>query len=516
MEGFKMDDWGMNTGTMDGGFGQPAGGGFGAPQGGGFGPQGGGGGYAPRPTSQRLFHLPLLLWALVGAAVGLIIGCLLFEMLYDSTGSNVLLVGLVLGIIAGCVLLACGICEMTHPRLTVGHELTGARLLLALAGGLAVLVLGCVCEFLYELNGTLGPASYNDYIFVIDDSSSMLNTDPQDLRYSALEQFLASMGEDKRVGLVHFRDDIYIPPVELAPMDDTQRQILSQDIAQHVSDGQTDIALALDTALELYQRNRQPGRAAVVVLLSDGGSDVRVSEVARRYLDAGVTINSAALSDGAREDLLRALAEETGGQFFKVEQAGDLMTSFQRISTSMSQRCLFTPRPPAQRTNIVYLLLRILFLTLPGLLIGLFLLLLLQESPANLQLLVSALAGLGAALVMEFGTLLSLPLTLVHVISWLLYGLVIMHYVDKRSGVYQTGMEARTFDNISDSAFNDFMARDRDRMSRREEQAGRQINRGGGSNSGAGSNNNNNNSGGWNGGDWNGGSGGNGGWGGGF
>lgn len=437
-----MDDWGAITEGL-GSLGEKAGGGPSA------------------PSSQVRFHLPLLLWGLAGAAAGTVIGCVVFALAYRAEGGNVALVGGTLGVIAACVLLCCGLCERLHPRVTVGEDWSWVRLLLALAGGAAVCLAGCLGEFLYEMGGFRAPRSFDDYVFVIDDSGSMSSTDGRDLRYSALEQLLDSMGEERRVGLVRFQDGVYVPPVELAALDDGHRQRLKDEISRHIAEGGTDIYGALTAALELCRQGRQSGREMVTVLLSDGDSSYPVpsDEVVREFADEGVTINSAGLGDAANETLLRQLAEGTGGQYFKVERAEDLLDSFQRISTARAERCLFTPRPAVQRLNPFYMLLRVVFLAVPGALIGLFLWLMLWRGPSALLLVTCAAAGVLAGLVMELGTLAGVPVMLTHILSWLLYGVVLARYVERDSGIRQTHLKQRDIDGVALNSFQDFMAR---------------------------------------------------------
>lgn len=411
------------------------------------------GGVAPRFSGGEKFHLSLFLHALAGAAVGALIGKLIYQVMYRPSENNILMVGLVLGVIAACILMACALCELRKPRITMNRELNWQRLLLGLLGAVAVFGLGCLCEFLYELNGVLIPVTFDDYVFAIDDSGSMSSTDPQDLRYDAMRELLVSLGEKKRAGLVRFTDSVYTAPVDMAYLDETHMETLNDAIAQHRSDGGTDIYTALMTALDLYERGGESGRAAVVVLLSDGGSSVPIDDVSERFVDAGIVINTVSLGNGANESLLQNLAQATGGQYFRVEQAGELVEAFQHVSSAVSYRCLFTPRPGPQRGSPLLMLLRILFLMLPGEAIALFLLLLLQDSRGGRQLLVSAVTGLLAGIVMEVGTFFFLPLVLTQLVSWVLYGIVLLHYIDNFTGRRQGKLDQPFIDDALPDAY---------------------------------------------------------------
>lgn len=418
----------------------------------------------------KKFHLALFLWALAGAAVGAAIGGVIYRGMYNASSSNVLMVGLVLAVSAFCILLACLLCEMLSPRITVTKELNLPRILMGLTGAAVVFGVGCLSEFLYELNSAFFPVTFNDFVFAIDDSGSMASTDAGDLRYDALAQLLDTLEDNKRVGLVRFTDSVYREPVELAPLEEEHRELLAENLAEHHSEGNTNIYQALLAALNICTSDQEKGRRPVVVLLSDGGSPVSVDEVSQQFLEAGVAISTVGLSSQADELLLQSLAQSTGGQYFRVEQADDLAVTFQQVSTAVAYRCLFSPRPGSQRGLIPYMILRVLFLLLPGVVIGAALILALGVNGAGEQLFVSVAAGLLAGLVMETGTFFSVPLFLTQTISWLLYGVVLLRYSPNRSGIQQGTMVERFYDSGSERAFEEYTNRDRRAVSRRSTQ----------------------------------------------
>ncbi len=431
-------------------------------------------GDSPTQNGKEKFHLSMLIHALAGAFIASIIGSVIYSMEYNQSGSNVLMVGLVLALIAGGVLLGCAVCELRKPRITMWKELGAADVALGLLVTLLVFGAGCLCEFLYELNSAYTPVVFNDYLFAIDDSESMRDTDPEDLRYSALSELLDTLGSDKRAGLVRFMNYVYRDPIALEYMDGEQKEKLQNEISEHVSEGGTDIYAALEAALELCRDAKEDGRSPVAVLLSDGGSNVPVPELAEEYMKEGVSISTVSLGPGANEVLLQQLAQATGGEYFKVENAKDLVSAFQKVSTAKSYRCLFSPRPGAQRKSVLYMLLRVLFLMLPGALIGVFILLLFRGFDIGRQMIVSLIAGLAAGLVMEIGTFLLLPVLLVHLVSWVLYGIVLLDY-EEITGFSQGEFSERDYGVDSMGAFERFMARRQSGDIRRknEEEGGR-------------------------------------------
>jgi len=432
-----QDDWGANdTGGQDDGF------------------------LLSTPGRKR-FHLSLFVYALLGSALGALIGWAIYRGMYDSSGSNVIMVGLILAIISALVLLACALCELCKPRITINQELNLPRILTGLLVTVVVFIAGCLCEFIYEWNSAYTAVTFDDFIFAIDDSGSMSATDPMGLRYSALEELLDSLDGTKRAGLVRFNETVYAQPIDLGELDDEQRTRLREGIAVPCSVGGTDIYQALAVSLNMHQGGARSGQVPVVVLLSDGrnegaSSGGTLSGTIRAYLNAGVAVSTVSLGGNTDEALLQNLAQSTGGQYFKVQQAGDLAQAFQQVSTAVTYRCLFSPRPGSQRGSVLYIILRVLFLLFPGLLIGFFILLLLQSGLVTRQLLVSGAAGLLAALVMEMGTYFFLPLTVTHTVSWILYGVVLLQYYDSASGLRQSKLETSVSESDWRSGWDDF------------------------------------------------------------
>lgn len=403
------------------------------------------GGFMPSGTGRERFHLSLFIYALLGGILAALIGHVLYSCMYDPSGNNVIMVGLILAVISALVLLACSLCELHNPKITMNAELNLSRILSGLLVAAVVFALACLCEFIYERNSAYSPVAFDDYIFAIDDSESMLETDPLELRYSALEKLLDTLDKDKRAGLVRFNENAYVS-VEIAEMTEAQRTRLNNDLADTRSIGGTDIFGALSTSLDMYQHFALPKRSSVVVLLSDGfNSDnytmAQFNKAVGEFLRKGVTINTVSLGPNADEELLENLAQSTGGQYFKVEKADDLAEAFQQVSIAVTYRCLFSPRPGIQRASVLYMILRVLFLSLPGLLIGIFILLLLQNRLANRQVLISSVGGLLAGVAMEIGTFFFLPLALTQTVSWILYSVVLLRFYEKDSNIHQGKFE---------------------------------------------------------------------------
>ncbi len=105
-------------------------------------------------------------------------------------------------------------------------------------------------------------------------------------------------------------------------------------IDQIDSSGGTNIGAALGTALNLLDSGAGADRARIVVLLTDGlgGYDPALTD---RAAGSKATVFTVGLGAGVNDDLLRGIADGTGGKYFKVADAAQLVTAYQQIGGSL-------------------------------------------------------------------------------------------------------------------------------------------------------------------------------------
>ncbi len=176
-------------------------------------------------------------------------------------------------------------------------------------------------------------------VFVNDESGSMLKSDSQKLRYEAIRRFVALMAQEgNRVGSVSFDGTIKdsVQMTDITGFEDKTEFV--DHIAQFAPEanvGWTNIGLSLKTAVELLDSGRNEELPSIIILLSDGrtelptDSEEEVSleqkadaiEAARK---AGYKIYSICLGDGEHEKELSQISSATGGEFQAVSSAEDL------------------------------------------------------------------------------------------------------------------------------------------------------------------------------------------------
>lgn len=252
----------------------------------------------------------------------------------------------------------------------LGHEYQGNAitfLLSLLPGALAVLALSTLFQFIYGLNlrsQTSGPTSY---VFIIDDSGSTSETDPGQLRYKAVSDVLKGSDATMSYMIYSFSDSTVIAR-EMGPAASGEQSLTGN------SSGGTSIRGALETVINDFRDGIwNGGDAPKVVLLTDGyATDIdlfhSVKGVLKEYADEGISVSTVGLGD-ADDDLMTQIAETTGGVYIAVSDAAELSNAMTKAARTGLSRDLVTARH-MRKLNLLYGFLRILFITMIGILMG--------------------------------------------------------------------------------------------------------------------------------------------------
>ncbi|MFD3259913.1 VWA domain-containing protein [Paenibacillus lentus] len=360
---------------------------------------------------QRKINWLLVLFSLIGGAVGFVIGEVLLGRLSDRM-PGILLIGLYFGILALSIGLFCLIAEMISPRLNGAswrQRYMGTSWKLLVPATLAMLLLaGVAFEFIYEMN--VGRAkTVKDIVLIIDNSGSMMETDPDDLRYEAAKTFVDQMDSSKQVAVIVFNDT----PELIQPFIRVRDQGVKDEVhavidALEPTNFGTDIALALESGIEQI-KGLASSRGAMAILLSDGFSDVNTAEALSDYRSLGVVVNTVGLglsrygnSEGA--SLLKDIASQTGGRYYDEADAANLSFVFREIYDNLDDRTLVTERTGLMEHSVYYMILRIVLVLGLGALLGLSLGLMFDNRYLAKSFTIGgAVSGLLAGLLLEFG-----------------------------------------------------------------------------------------------------------------
>lgn len=180
-----------------------------------------------------------------------------------------------------------------------------------------------------------GEAQFSNTVAVLDKSGSMGDRDTVsgDARITVAKQSARSLvdfvGNNNQLGVVAF--DAYAQTVSsLRSLSDDNRADIKDEIDSLGSRGNTSISAGLREALGML---RGTNGSKSIILLSDGESDFP-GNVLSELKSLGVTIYTIGMGSSADEQLLRRLANETGGQTALRPQPGEIRQVFQSFSIS--------------------------------------------------------------------------------------------------------------------------------------------------------------------------------------
>ncbi len=247
----------------------------------------------------RKFSFLFFIFSLLAGGIGALIGEWLLVSYY-GLWPNLLLTGVYFGqlaLIAGLFYL---LAELLSPVINGKSwrlEYSGLSWKLLLPASLGMLfVAGIVFQLLYSINfSTIKPP--DDIVMVLDISDSMNSTDPGHESHKAAKQLISNMKPTHRAAVISFNHEPTITKEMFAISDKNERADALEKIDQLHATGQTDIALALDTAIKQIDNNQQPGRTPMVILFSDGYSELDLTAVLEPYISRDIVIHSIGMSE---------------------------------------------------------------------------------------------------------------------------------------------------------------------------------------------------------------------------
>lgn len=170
-----------------------------------------------------------------------------------------------------------------------------------------------------------------DIALIIDSSGSMSTNDPSNLRNEAAKVFVDTMDDWDWISIVDFDDDA-ITYWKLLPVVSKRPQIKNA-IDMVDSSGGTNIGAALNEGyinLESVLR----GNKKVAILLTDGQG--AYSGEANQFAQRGWPVYTIGLGNTVDETLLQQIAQQTGGKYYHLSSADDLIDLYYEISVAVS------------------------------------------------------------------------------------------------------------------------------------------------------------------------------------
>jgi Ca-activated chloride channel family protein len=325
---------------------------------------------------QRKVNILMLLFSLIGGFIGFVAGEILLNNFYGDL-PRMVIVGLYCGLLAFFIGLMCLIAEMINPRLngpSWRQRYIGSSWKLLLPATLVMIfIVGLLLEMIYGLNiGGVKPVK--DIVLVIDNSGSMRETDPNNSRYEAAKSLIGTMDGDKRVAVIEFNHKARLVQPFVSVKEPAMKEEVYNTIdTLEATDGSTDIGLALQESMKHIKEQNDAKRGTMVILLSDGFSEMDINTALAEYEQQGIAINTVGMSaiNSEGSGLLNEIANITHGQFIDVDNVDNLSLVFKQIYDRIGDRTLVTERSGPMQDSNYYMALRIISFVLIGTAIGL-------------------------------------------------------------------------------------------------------------------------------------------------
>jgi hypothetical protein len=181
---------------------------------------------------------------------------------------------------------------------------------------------------------TCTPANKIGVAFVADDSGSMVDNDPDDLRGEAISVGLDQLPDGSLAGATRFADtssELF----SVTQVDATTRPMLKSQVLPGLNSyGNTDYELAFQGAQDQLAAMGAADRKAVI-FLSDGLPSYNDYTTDQAIANAGVPIFTIGFGD-ADDSLMSDIAARSGGQSFAASSADDLQAIFARVVAQLN------------------------------------------------------------------------------------------------------------------------------------------------------------------------------------
>lgn len=355
----------------------------------------------------------LLIATIIAGVVAFIANVFLYISQEDSMPQYLLISLMMLVLVllvGGTILVVAKVSEDTDDEF---FFLTGrGPIVIGLVVALVVLVLASMgLEILYD-SDIITVSSPTSYIFLLDESSSMKDSDPDFQRNEAVNAMMQTLSPDTPYAVYMFATQTACA----RPMAPYSQGAYTPDwnLANSVGGG-TAIRRGLETVLSDYHAGYFAGGGSNprVILLSDGeAGDMDLStsqDILDDYADAGISISTVGLGYDARS-LMETIANETGGAYVHIDNAQDLAVSFSKAGRITANRDLFSERNNVSK-DLLYGFLRVLFLTILGALIAVIKAMALAKEDSHwLVMIEGVIAAFVGALAVELLLLFEVPM----------------------------------------------------------------------------------------------------------
>ena len=156
-------------------------------------------------------------------------------------------------------------------------------------------------------------------------SGSMGDSDPYDIRYTGLEEFIEKMGKKIRGLFVPFADNA----TKIGYFTSDKELLLENmdDASTYGFNGGTDIGLALNYAINQFENN---GKSRIIALFTDGGSSYIPEDIKSKAEQNNITIYAFGLGNGVDSYILQQTVTDDA-QYFFISSAADIPAVYDKL-----------------------------------------------------------------------------------------------------------------------------------------------------------------------------------------
>lgn len=309
----------------------------------------------------KLFLLISLAFAIIYGAIGEVIYKL--NIVNEIRIPNIVLYITIYSVLFSSILVFYGVTKRRYVKAGKLVKLVSVLLI-------CLILMTSLFEFIYELGkGDIKIDRYDDiqYVFLIDDSGSMSTNDENNERYAAIEKIINSMDKTNAFAVYRFADkNECVTRIGTTTSDNYRFQPQNLNIG-----GNTNLLSAINDIIK--EIKTQKINTKIVVLTDGSPSDNhfgRLNKLIKKCIKNNVSIS--AVGFGApNEVFLNDLAKSTGGVYVYSDSVERLQNSLSTIVDSVvsiisNNRDLLGYRLDSKAYNFIFILMRIVFVALLG------------------------------------------------------------------------------------------------------------------------------------------------------
>ena len=316
-----------------------------------------------------------------------------------------------------------------------------AQLLFAAGTVVAAFIVGGLAEALHQPVVITHAEPQFDYVIVEDKSSSMSGQLEADCE-AAIHGLVDGMDDVNQVGFVTFGSDV-LDEVPVRELDDYQRRRIKLAINRAPTGG-TFFSETMDAVMRVVDGIKDSQRPIRIILVTDGDTvhhgnfgafNTWAKERNADPKKQNVELSAIQIGGKPMLDIVKDAVRLTGGQIFdntaNSELAGHLVSLERTVKVEEPEDTLkatYEGQTADGKPNTSYAIITCVLLLLLGLLRGFSLMIMFSDQGQfRAQVVISALMGVAAFLLLNFGRLLSVsPAWICEGLAFSLFGLVFM------------------------------------------------------------------------------------------